>query len=357
MWFTKNKAPPTTLSSQSSSSSSQIQIQNESKLEPSATNLSRGRSKSQASLKSASSSSRSKSRSGWFGKAAISSETTETYTLARSASQVQNPSLLSHNSQQKPQQGDDYIQHHNTSHPTLSNPLFSRNKPIPSTNTTVINSDTNPFQITPLQPPPSLSSVPQPKHIAPKDYIALSIHFHENTPYLDIATYYASLSAAAGNSVGLFLYGVALRHGLGVAQDSKLGVEILRRSADAAMGMYSTAASGGSVGFTDTLSRLPGNGAVRALAKKELGASLFELGNCYRNGWGVATSPSTALYYYIVASGLGEVDAHAALGDVYMQGALGVKAEKRTAAKYYRLAVEAGYKEPSLHWIYKEKWL
>ncbi|KAI9334306.1 hypothetical protein BDR26DRAFT_823136 [Obelidium mucronatum] len=210
--------------------------------------------------------------------------------------------------------------------------------------------------ITPLPPPPSLLTAQQPLHIAPKDYIALSIYFHEQTPHMDIATYYASLSAASGNSVGLFLYGIALRHGQGVPQDSKLGVEILSKSADAAMGMYSTSANGGSIGFTDTLSRLPGTGAVRALAKKELGAALFELGNCYQNGWGVNVSLHTALYYFIVASGLGEVDAHVTLADAYMRGELGVKVDKKEAAKYYRLAVEAGYKEPGLHWIYKEKW-
>ncbi|KAI8621132.1 hypothetical protein BC830DRAFT_1058585 [Chytriomyces sp. MP71] len=183
----------------------------------------------------------------------------------------------------------------------------------------------------------------------PRDFVALSIYYHEETPFMDLATYYASLSAASGNSVGLFLYGIALRHGLGVEKDTAKGLEILSRSADAAMGSY----AGGT---------LPGLNAgslagAKSFASKELAMVLFEIGNSYRNGWGVSKSESTAMYYYLVASGLGEVDAHVALGDIHMRGEMGCRKDKKAAAKFYRLAVEGGYKEPSLHWIYKEKWL
>ncbi|KAJ3238321.1 hypothetical protein HDU78_003580 [Chytriomyces hyalinus] len=235
------------------------------------------------------------------------------------------------------------------------------------------------LSISPLPTPHSIKDNLPPTHIDPRDFVALSIYYHEETPHMDLATYYASLSAAGGNSVGLFLYGVALRHGLGVQQDTVKGIEILSKSADAAMSSYtvgslsdvaksgpntfqgakSFAASGtmtAPVSFTDTLARLPGTGAVRMLAKKELGMVLFEIGNSYKNGWGVSKSESTALYYYLVSSGLGEVDAHVALGDSYLRGECSCKKDKKVAAKYYRLAVEAGYKEPSLHWIYKDKW-
>ncbi|KAJ3230380.1 hypothetical protein HDU81_004562 [Chytriomyces hyalinus] len=251
--------------------------------------------------------------------------------------------------------------------------------PKPQSQSKPMLSSLSTLSISPLPTPPSIKDNLPPPHIDPRDFVALSIYYHEETPHMDLATYYASLSASAGNSVGLFLYGVALRHGLGVQQDTIKGIEILSKSADAAMSSYtigslsdsaksgpntfqgakSFAASGtmtAPVSFTDTLARLPGTGAVRMLAKKELGMVLFEIGNSYKNGWGVSKSESTALYYYLVSSGLGEVDAHVALGDSYLRGECTCKKDKKVAAKYYRLAVEGGYKEPSLHWIYKDKW-
>ncbi|KAJ3136991.1 hypothetical protein HK100_001118 [Physocladia obscura] len=210
--------------------------------------------------------------------------------------------------------------------------------------------------IAPLAPPADLASVSAPPaSIEPDDWVALSIYYHENTPHLHVSAYYASLAAAAGSGVGLFLYAIALRHGLGVAQDSRRGLQLLCRAADAAMDAIENPSSTTSnsadpssenhnqqhldndypppllhsesfssaapSAFSETLSRLPGSGAVRHLAKRELAAALYEIANCYRNGWGVdAVSEPTALYYYTVASSLGDCDAHVALADCYMRG-------------------------------------
>ncbi|KAJ3346805.1 hypothetical protein HDU83_002659 [Entophlyctis luteolus] len=268
-------------------------------------------------------------------------------------------------------------------------------------------------RIEPLPPPPHLQTIPHPPSVDPTDYLGLSIHFHENTPHLDIAAYYASLAAAqSNNTVAMFLYAISLRHGLGVKQDSARGLEILCACAHTAMSDYAAISqtvqspsvlsspypslhstnSGTMPHYThpsihsdgsntmphytprpptspqstptlarsefsaSTLSRLPGNGAVRALARKELASALYEIANCYRNGWGVTVSHQAAHYYYTVAAGLGDVESSVALGDWYVKGGSGVKVDRKIAARYYRMAVEGGYKEPGLHWIYKDKY-
>lgn len=62
-------------------------------------------------------------------------------------------------------------------------------------------------------------------------------------------------------------------------------------------------------------------------AKGELVLAIFELANCFRNGWGVAKDPAAARQYYETAANLGDTDAMNEVAWCYLEG-FGGKKEK-----------------------------
>lgn len=60
-------------------------------------------------------------------------------------------------------------------------------------------------------------------------------------------------------------------------------------------------------------------------AKGELVLAMFELANCFRNGWGLAKDPAAARQYYETAANLGDTDAMNEVGWCYLEGFGGKK--------------------------------
>lgn len=92
-----------------------------------------------------------------------------------------------------------------------------------------------------------------------------------------------------------------------------------------------------------------------SVAKSELVLAIYELGVCFRHGWGVPKNLQTATYYFEVASNLGDPDAQNDLGFCYAHG-LGVKKDLYCSAKYYRLAEKQGQGMIGNSWIWKDKY-
>jgi TPR repeat protein len=65
-------------------------------------------------------------------------------------------------------------------------------------------------------------------------------------------------------------------------------------------------------------------------AKGELVLAIFELANCYRNGWGVDKDPVAARTYYETAANLGDTDAMNETAWCYLEGFGGKKDKVRT---------------------------
>ncbi|KAI9205727.1 uncharacterized protein BJ171DRAFT_567067 [Polychytrium aggregatum] len=82
---------------------------------------------------------------------------------------------------------------------------------------------------------------------------------------------------------------------------------------------------------------------------------LFELGMCYHQGWGVPVSQLTAVYYYQLAAQLGDPDAQAELAESYLSG-IGVRKNKKMAAKWFRKAAERGLSFVNNSWIWEDKY-
>jgi TPR repeat protein len=62
-------------------------------------------------------------------------------------------------------------------------------------------------------------------------------------------------------------------------------------------------------------------------AKGELVLAIFELANCFRQGWGVKKDPAAAYQYYLTAANLGDTDAMNEVGWCLVEG-FGCKKDK-----------------------------
>ncbi|CDM33040.1 hypothetical protein DTO013E5_5760 [Penicillium roqueforti] len=145
----------------------------------------------------------------------------------------------------------------------------------------------------------------------------------------------------ANNPLSQVLYGLALRHGWGCPVDATRAVTYL-----------SAAASNSAAVEAEALRAGVKKGGV---AKGELVLAIFELANCFRQGWGIAKDPAAARQYYETAANLGDTDAMNEAGWCYLEG-FGGKKDKFKAAKYYRLAEENGCPTLGNSWIWKDKY-
>ncbi|KAJ5097732.1 hypothetical protein N7456_008453 [Penicillium angulare] len=145
----------------------------------------------------------------------------------------------------------------------------------------------------------------------------------------------------ANNPLSQVLYGLALRHGWGCNKDEAQAVTYLSAAASNSAAVESEALRAG----------IKKGGA----AKGELVLAIFELANCFRNGWGVGKDPAAARQYYETAANLGDTDAMNEVAWCYLEG-FGGKKDKFKAAKYYRQAEESGAPAVGMSWIWKEKY-
>ncbi|KAI9021290.1 hypothetical protein DFJ74DRAFT_672509 [Hyaloraphidium curvatum] len=214
-------------------------------------------------------------------------------------------------------------------------------------------------------PRPSTLAEADPPH---DDILAITqaaVFHHEKEAYRE-ALYFESIGASRGDPLCMFLYGMAHRHGWGVAADEKAGFAWLQKAGEMAMRNLRTPSN------PEMAQRSPASpqssylnperqknerAALRRLATEQLTMAITELGQCFLQGWGVEQNTRTALYYFGIAADLGDGDALVALGDAYYNGT-GVKRDKKVAAMYYRLARKRGALKdaPGMGWIDKPKY-
>ncbi|KAJ9271975.1 hypothetical protein DTO212C5_2056 [Paecilomyces variotii] len=115
----------------------------------------------------------------------------------------------------------------------------------------------------------------------------------------------------ANNALSQVLYGLALRHGWGCEPDPAKAVTYLSAAASNSASIEAHALEAG----------MKRGGA----AKGELVLAIFELANCFRNGWGVAKDPVAARQYYETAANLGDTDAMNEAAWCYLEGVGGKK--------------------------------
>ncbi|RKP34611.1 hypothetical protein BJ085DRAFT_36479 [Dimargaris cristalligena] len=112
-------------------------------------------------------------------------------------------------------------------------------------------------------------------------------------------------AALQGSSLGLFFYGIALRHGWGCKADPEFAFKCLQKAVSHAIVELKES-------VRDTASTL--------IAKQELAIALYELAVCFQNGWGVRSDLSTAAFYFELSADLGDADAQNDIAFCYLNG-------------------------------------
>ncbi|KAI7832379.1 hypothetical protein BC939DRAFT_482779 [Gamsiella multidivaricata] len=170
-----------------------------------------------------------------------------------------------------------------------------------------------------------------------EDFVRQGIEYHE-VGDIGKATTFFRTAAELGDPVGMLMYGLSVRHGWGCPANRQLAFQYLQKSAEHAVG--------------DLKSR---DSFASTAAKGELVLAIYELGICFRHGWGADKNKKTAAYYFEIAANLGDPDAQNDLAWCYYHG-VGVKKDMYKAAKYYRLAAAQGLNTVGNSWIWKDKY-
>ncbi|KAF2208878.1 hypothetical protein CERZMDRAFT_107372 [Cercospora zeae-maydis SCOH1-5] len=170
-----------------------------------------------------------------------------------------------------------------------------------------------------------------------------AIRLHEEGRLKESSEMFGALANPKGpnNALAQVLYGLGLRHGWGIPVDSEKAINYLSLAASNSASIEEQALASG----------MKKGGS----AKGELVLAIFELANCFRNGWGIAKDPVAARQYYETAANLGDTDAMEEAAWCYLEGFGGAK-DKFKAAQYLRLAEEKGSKGVAQSWIWKDKY-
>ncbi|KAI8090402.1 hypothetical protein BDF21DRAFT_411184 [Thamnidium elegans] len=190
---------------------------------------------------------------------------------------------------------------------------------------------------------PSPASIPSP--ITPgnseddiENLVQQGIMFHEKGQ-LEKATSLFRIAAEKENPLGMFLYGVSLRHGWGCKTNEHVAFQYLQKAAEHAVEDLAN--------ITNTVNT--------SASKGELIMAIYELGVSFRHGWGCRKNKESAVQFFKIAADLGDPDAQNDLGHCYYQGQ-GVKKDLGLAAKYYRKADKQGQGIMGNSWIWKTKY-
>ncbi|OCF45224.1 hypothetical protein I317_01027 [Kwoniella heveanensis CBS 569] len=180
----------------------------------------------------------------------------------------------------------------------------------------------------------------------PSDFVHAGIEARGKGDLAKSAWYFMK-AAEGGSATGRMYWGLALRHGWGVAKDERRAFIELRQACDESL------AEGGM-----DFHRSPGANKLTSQQKKnitkELSVGMFEVGNCFLEGVGVKKAPDVALAYLRFAANMGDIASQEQLGFVLSKGANGVKKDMKEAAKWYRMAISQGSSNTfGLAWVWK----
>ncbi|KAF3932475.1 hypothetical protein ABW19_dt0205916 [Dactylella cylindrospora] len=190
---------------------------------------------------------------------------------------------------------------------------------------------------------PRNSAVPK---LSPEEHLNIGIPLHEKGSYAE-STYHFRLSAMGGNTTGMLMYALALRHGWGMRANQAEAFNWLRKAATLAQEEMANAEK-------DPTKPKPTWWESKGMRSK-FALMTYELGMSYNNGWGCAEDKAQGLRYFEIAASWGDVDALSEAGYAYANGQ-GCKKDLKRSAKYYRMAAENGVSMVGNSWIWKDKY-
>ncbi|CAO3609543.1 unnamed protein product [Mucor fragilis] len=242
----------------------------------------------------------------------------------------------SYNYHQDDDNDDHYHHHNNHDGDDLKLPPLTIEHPSGTTSSLAIVSPASiPSPITPITHASSKQLSPEAEVEA---FVHQGISFHEKGQ-LEKATQHFRIGAEKGNPIGMFLYGVSLRHGWGCKKNEHAAFQYLQKAAEHAV---------------EDLANIK-NTVNASASKGELIMAIYELGVSFRHGWGCKKNKESAVQFFKIAADLGDPDAQNDLGHCYYHGQ-GVKKDLHLAAKYYRKADKQGQGIMGNSWIWKPKY-
>jgi hypothetical protein len=162
---------------------------------------------------------------------------------------------------------------------------------------------------------PGVQRQPSTGALADEENIQEAIRLHEKGNLEASTALFGRLADPSGpnNALAQVLYGLALRHAWGIDANQEQAVHYLSLAASNSAEVEKLALSAG----------MKKGGA----AKGELVLAMYELANCFRNGWGIKKDPAAAKQYYETAANLGDTDAMNEVAWCYTEG-FGTKKDK-----------------------------
>lgn len=162
---------------------------------------------------------------------------------------------------------------------------------------------------------PGVTRTPSTGAPADEENIQEAIRLHEKGNLEASTALFGRLAdpTGANNALAQVLYGLALRHAWGIEANQESAVHYLSLAASNSAEVEKLALGAG----------MKKGGA----AKGELVLAMYELANCFRNGWGIKKDPAAAKQYYETAANLGDTDAMNEVAWCYTEG-FGCKKDK-----------------------------
>ncbi|KAI8636221.1 hypothetical protein BD408DRAFT_356062 [Parasitella parasitica] len=170
-------------------------------------------------------------------------------------------------------------------------------------------------------------------------HLQLGIQFYEKGDIED-ATHHWRLATEEGETVAVFFYGLALRHGWGCRKSPAIALRYLQKTTNEFNPSQ----------LQSALSRLMSPAKTESLA-----CSIYELGEFFWHGWEVPKSVTMATWYFQLAANMGNPNAMNDLGFCYKYGH-GVAKDNHQAAKLYRKAAKHGFIVENNAWIWNSQY-
>ncbi|RMZ86291.1 hypothetical protein DV736_g6483, partial [Chaetothyriales sp. CBS 134916] len=181
------------------------------------------------------------------------------------------------------------------------------------------------------------------------EHVTKAIDLHEHGD-LKESTYHLRIAAKQNHPTGMLLYALACRHGWGMRPNPTEGVQWLRKAVD-----LSQLEVAEDENPNPTSNRRQADFVEKKAHRAQFALSVYELGQCHLNGWGMEMDKALALRCFEMAGTWGDVDALTEAGFCYAQG-IGCKKDLKKAAKWYREAEKRGANTVGNSWIHKEKY-
>ncbi|KAJ1504154.1 hypothetical protein HMI55_002138 [Coelomomyces lativittatus] len=216
--------------------------------------------------------------------------------------------------------------------------------------------------------------------------IQKGIDLHEALE-LETSTRYFGEAAELGSPLAMYFYGLALKSGWGCTKNMEAAHHWFSKAADTVLKMEDLFPPQPSSSHEDTSSPLtvmdgrkqgePSSPTPptqqrpllnlsmslvdhpphqRGMGVTVLGMSLYELAYGYKDGQSALPGWKVLSHFYLsMAAHLGDPHAQLDLATNYLYG-IGVKTDRKLAARYFRLASQAGLNVPGNAWIWKSKY-